>query len=128
MNVYCFGNESIREDSLAKRLASQMKVEGITFIVCDRPEDIFKHDQGTLVILDVIEGIESVVLIMDAEELKGNASVTLHDFDLSFFLKLMKKIGRIQELAIVGIPMQGDEEEIMASVKSKLLTLQPVDP
>ena len=32
MKIYCFGNEFIKEDSLAKKLADEIKIKGLSLL------------------------------------------------------------------------------------------------
>ena len=123
MKVYCFGNEFLENDSLAKEIADEISVSGVEFVKCESPEEIFS-EKGQIVILDVVEGISEAILIEDIDQLKDNKIISLHDFDLSFFLKLKKEIGEIKKIKIIGIPMRGDKEKI----KEKIIgLLKPVN-
>ena len=106
--IFCFGNEIVKEDSLAKELADEMSVEGFKFIKLSRPEQLLE-EKGHLYLLDVVKGINKVTLlgIEDLSEKKVN---TLHDFDLHFFLQLMKNMGTLKEVTIIGLPMGGNKE------------------
>ncbi len=115
MKIYCFGNEFLEYDSLAKVIADEIKIKDIEFIKCNSPEDIFLEEEK-IIILDVVEEIKEVVLIDDIDQLKDNQITSLHDFDLSFFLKLKKELGEIKEVKIIGIPMKGDKEKIKSSI------------
>jgi len=119
MKVYCFGNEFLENDTLAKEIADEIQIEGVEFVKCDSPDDIVL-EQDEIIILDVVEGIEKVILIEDIDQLKDNEIFSLHDFDLSFFLQLMEKIGQINKIKIIGIPMKGDKEEIKEGIIDKL--------
>jgi Ni,Fe-hydrogenase maturation factor len=112
MKIYCFGNEFLENDSLAKKIADDIKIEGVEFIKCSSPEEIFQEPEKEILIMDVAKGIGEPILIEDVDQLKNNNIVSLHDFDLAFFLKLMKKIGKLKKVKIIGIPMRGDKEEI----------------
>ena len=119
MKVYCFGNEFLEEDSLAKELADTISISGIEFIKCNDPSEIVL-DSGEIIILDVVEGIDEVILIDNIDQLKDNEIMSLHDFDLSFFLKLMKETGQIKKVKIIGIPMKGDKGKIKEAVVKRL--------
>jgi Ni,Fe-hydrogenase maturation factor len=113
MKVYCFGNEFLENDSLAKELADE--IDGFEFVKCSDPSEIFLEEEQ-IVILDVVDEIKDVILIEDVDQLKDNQIVRLHDFDLSFFLKLMKEMEQIKKVKIIGIPMKGDKESIRKKV------------
>jgi Ni,Fe-hydrogenase maturation factor len=115
MKVLCFGNEFVKEDSLAKELADELKIDGVEFIKCDSLEGV----SGDVVILDVVEGIQDVVLI-GLNKIKDFHPVSMHDFDLGTELKLRKEIGEIKDVKIIGIPMKGDKEQIKKNIKKIL--------
>ena len=123
MKIYCFGNEFLDYDSLAKELADEISLPGIEFIRCNSPEDIFLEEKH-IIILDVVEGIDKTILITDPDQLKDNNIVSLHDFDLGFFLKLMKETKQINKISIIGIPMKGDKQEIKKEIIDNIKNIQ----
>jgi len=114
MKIYCFGNEFIKQDSLAKKLADEIKIKGIEFVKADSLEGI----DGDIVILDVVKGIKDVTIIDDVEKIKEFHPISAHDFDIGTELKLRKAIGGIGKVIIIGVPMKGNKEEIKEKVKS----------
>lgn len=78
-------------------------------------DDILKF-KSDVVIMDVVRGIKKpcVLRIDDLRERKIN---TLHDFDLGFFLKLLKGIDKINKVKIIGIPMHINDDVIYAVKK-----------
>ena len=111
MKVLCFGNEFVEEDSLAKKLADELKIDGVEFIKCDSLEGI----KGDIVILDVVKGLNEVRMI-PLEKIKDFHPVSMHDFDLGTELKLRKAVKEIGNVKIIGIPMQGDLENIKQGI------------
>lgn len=115
--VLCFGNEFLKEDSLAKKIADEIKLDGFEFIKSDNVDDVLNYaGSDKLYILDVVENIEKTMLIRNIDELKSSKICTLHDFDLGFYLKLLKEIGKIKEIRIIGIPQEGDVGEIKKEI------------
>ena len=111
MKVLCFGNEFVEEDSLAKQLADELNIDGVDFIKCDSLDGI----KGDVVILDVVKGIDDVRLI-PLDKVRDFQPITMHDFDLGTELKLRKSVGEINNITIIGIPMQGDKEIIKQGI------------
>ena len=66
MKIYCFGNEFIKQDSLAKKLADEIKIKDVELVKCDSLEGI----NGDIVILDVVKGIKDVMIIDGMEKIK----------------------------------------------------------
>lgn len=113
MKIYCFGNEYIEQDSMAKKIADSLEIEGVEFIKADSIEGI----SGDLVILDVVKGITEVKMIDNIDKIKEFYPVSAHDFDLGTELKLRKAVGETNSVKIIGVPMEGDIEEIKEKVK-----------
>ncbi len=109
MKVFCFGNEFFKEDSFAKELIDELKIDTIEFIKCNKIDDILRIDKKD-VILDVVKDLREVKIIK-VEDLKNNEIVSLHDFDLNSFLKLVKIVKK-DEFKIVGVPQKGNKEDI----------------
>ncbi len=124
MNIYCFGNEYIKEDSMAKILVEELSYPGVKFVKSNNPEDIM-NESGRIIILDVVKDINEVMLIENLDQLKVRNMVSLHDFDLSFFLKLMQQMGKIINIKIIGIPQFGDKDKIKEGIMTKLNELTP---
>jgi len=111
MKILCFGNEFVEEDSLAKELADELEIDGVEFIKCDSLDGI----KGDIIILDVVKNLDDVRLI-PLDKVKDFHPVSMHDFDLGTELKLRKSIGEIKDVTIIGIPMNGDKENIKQGI------------
>jgi Ni,Fe-hydrogenase maturation factor len=112
--IYIFGNPLLDFDNLPLRLAPKLTIlfPEIDFAITD-PNENLKPIDGELTIIDTVADIEKVVLIDDIEKLETSKIYSLHDFDLAFNLKLLQKIGKLKSVKIFGVPMDGDEEEIL---------------
>ncbi len=120
--VLCLGNEFIEEDSFAKKVGERLskELEESEFIdIKDSFEllNYLQEDNESIFILDVVENLDEVRLL-EIEDLKESKIMSAHDFDASFFLKL---IGKNKKIKIIGIPMKGDVEKVKEIVKSLLL-------
>lgn len=115
--IHIFGNPLLDFDNLPLKLAPKLEklFPEIDFIITD-PSENFNPIDGKLIIIDTVEGIENVTLINDIEKLEVSKIYSLHDFDLAFNLKLLQKIGRLKKVKIFGVPMSGDEEEILGQL------------
>ena len=120
MKIYCFGNEFIKEDSLAKEIADELQIEGIEFIKCLSPEEL-PLDEPNLIILDVAKGIKDTKIIENLDNLKTDrACMSCHDMDLAFNLKLLKATGSLKQIKIIAIPIDGDKEQVIKELKTLL--------
>ena len=112
--IHIFGNPLLDFDNLPLKLAPELQklFPNISFVVADPNENI-EPLNGELTIIDAVEGIDKVMLIDDLRQLKTEKIYSLHDFDLAFNLKLLKKIGKLNKIKIIGVPMEGNEKEIL---------------
>ena len=108
MNVYVFGNEDIKEDNFAFKVMNKLKskIDNIKFIIVNLNEDLPFVNEKSIVILDTILGINEINIfdekVLDKIFLSPRTSV--HDFDLGFQLKYLKKLGKLNKITIVGLP------------------------
>lgn len=124
MKLLVFGNPLVEKDSLALKLLPKLKKDfhDIEFKEFDPTENLESEiENGKLFILDVVEGIDEVRLIKDIGKLEIIKSCSMHDFDLAYNLKLLKKIGKLKEVEIIGVPMDMSEKEAFREVSNILL-------
>ena len=113
MKILVFGNPLVEEDSLPLKLLPRLqeRFPEIEFKDFDSVEDL--QDEGRdLVIIDTVKGINKVQLIEDIDSFVLDKVYSLHDFDLGYNLKLMKKAGMLDSVKIIGIPDSFNEKEI----------------
>jgi len=72
---------------------------------------------GDLFILDVAKGISKVEVVEDTSFLSSNEMLSLHDFDLQFFLKLLDELGNLGKVKIFAIPLDYDKEKAKFELK-----------
>jgi hypothetical protein len=112
MRVYVFGNAYVADDRRAIEVAGELRdtVEGISFAFIDPNEDLPFGDERHVVILDTVQGIQDVALlkgdVIDRLILSPRGSV--HDFDLAFQLRYLKKLNKLGEVTIIGVPQEGE--------------------
>jgi Ni,Fe-hydrogenase maturation factor len=118
--VLCFGNEYIDGDEVAKQVGREISLDGFEFILSDSLSDVLDVE-GEIIILDVAKGIDKVSLIENVDDLDSFKSLSCHDLDLGFYLKLLKETGKIENVKIIGIPY-GDKnlEKIKEDVEKIL--------
>ena len=115
-DLYVFGNEHLEFDSLAREISDFLKEE-FNIIHCRSPDDLLDAEENEILILDVVKGIEKPVVIEDISQLKTNKMTTMHDFDLGFFLNLMKELGINKKIKIIGVPQRGNKSDILEKVR-----------
>jgi Ni,Fe-hydrogenase maturation factor len=131
--IHIFGNPLLDFDNLPLRLAPKLQkiFPEIDFVIADPSENI-EPINGEMIIIDTVEGIKSaqggpasggkVVIINDLKKIQTARIYSLHDFDLAFNLKLLQKIGKLKRVKIFGVPMNGDEEEILEQLEYLITT------
>lgn len=112
--IHIFGNPLLDFDNLPIRLAPKLQKSfpEINFIVAD-PSENLKPVDGELIIIDTIDKIKKVVLIDDLEQIQTEKIYSLHDFDLAFNLKLLQKIGKLEKIKIIGVPMKISAQKVL---------------
>jgi Ni,Fe-hydrogenase maturation factor len=126
MKVYVFGNAYIAGDGRAVQLARELEgdIEGISFVFVAPNEDLPFVDEGHVVILDTVQGIKEVTLLEGdiTDRLILSPLGSVHDFDLAFQLRYLKKLNRLGEVTIIGVPQVGKEDYLsIQSILRKLV-------
>ena len=119
MKILVFGNPLVKQDSIQLDIVSSLQKEfpEIEFKVMPDSEEL--DDEGRdLVIIDAVAGIKEAVLIENLDSLSTEKIYSLHDFDLAYTLKLMKKMGMIDSVKILGIPQKVSKKEAVAQLKN----------
>jgi Ni,Fe-hydrogenase maturation factor len=126
MRVYVFGNEYVAADKRAIEVARELEktLEGVLFVFVNPNEDLPFVDERRVLILDTVQGIRDVSLIegdsIDALILSPRGSV--HDFDLAFQLRYLKKLNKLGEVSIIGVPQEGEIDYLrIQSILRKLV-------
>ena len=110
MKVYVFGNKDLGLDN--KAFAAQKKLSAmfpqIEFAEVAPNADLPFEPDEHIFIMDTVDGIGAPTLIEDGglDKLVNTSSVSVHDFDLGFQLKYLKKLGKLGTVTIVGLPME----------------------
>jgi len=121
--VLYFGNELIPEDRLAIEIANELKrlVKGYEFYHCLSPEELIRFvDYDKIVLLDVSPNIAKVVKTSNLNLIKKRKLTSLHDFDLNFFLNLLKKLGKTTNIDIIVVPMNSNKNNLVKIIKKFL--------
>ena len=107
MKIYVFGNPLVAEDSLPIHILPQLQKQfpDIDFVVVDPNENFPPEGERDLIILDVVKGISEVMLLDYSDLAKIEKSpISPHDYDLLLHLLLLKKMGKINKVKIIGTP------------------------
>ncbi len=114
MKVYLVGNMLVKEDSLPIRLLPKLRMAfpHIVFEEVD-PNENFIPEEGS-VIMDTVYGITKPRWFTSIDDFEQTKSVSPHDYDLAFHLKLLVKLKKISHVRILGIPMGMPEDDALS--------------
>ena len=113
--IYVFGNPHLGEDNFALDVSKHLQQKTIH---CSSPEQLLDA-KGSIIILDVVKGIAAPMQLKQ-EDLKTRSLLSMHDFDVAFFLNLMTALGKRVKVTIIGIPQTGDPKAIAQQVNAWL--------
>lgn len=121
MAVLYFGNETVPGDVAAIETVERIrkKLPGLDFIHCLSPEEVLLYKDEDIVILDVAKGVDRAREI-SLDEIKKTRIATLHDFDLGFFLKFLKKLGKLPRIRIIVIPQNRNSDEEVIKILNQM--------
>lgn len=118
--VYVLGNRIEPLDSPAVRLIPKLKKKfpKFNFIHFD-PTEEFPHNiiNKELIIIDTVVGLRNVTKFDDSNHWILSPKVTVHDYDLPLTLGILKKLGKIKKVTIIGIPSKENLNKILKEVR-----------
>jgi len=120
--IFCFGNEDFTGDEVAKNLAKKITNKSFEFIFSNSTNDILNIEEE-LIILDVVKGLKQVKLLTQIDDLILENTVSCHDLDLGFYLKLLKEIGKINTVKIIGLPFENFDYNYLQTEVEKILKI-----
>lgn len=121
--VYVLGNSEESLDQEAVRLIPELmkSFPHINFIHFDPTEEFPENTSDKLILMDTVIGLDKVTTFNNIDYWKLSPRVTVHDYDLPIMLGILKKIGKIRNITIIGIPYKGNFQKIISEV-SKLFS------
>jgi hypothetical protein len=104
MKVYIVGNPLVKDDNVPlKLLPVLLRVfPRVIFEEAD-PNENFVPEEGSIII-DTVEGIIRPQFFDSIDTFVRTRSVSAHDYDLGFHLLLLRKLHKLTEVRIVGVP------------------------
>mgnify|MGYP006286882433 CR=1 FL=1 len=111
MQIFCLGSDN-PGDIRAHQIGKELKVPGMKFIIIRDLDQFMQETDGLdhIVIMDVVKGIKGVELIEDYDRIRSNGICSMHDFDIGFYLKLQKELGR--KITVIGLGDNAEEDEV----------------
>lgn len=114
--ILVFGNPYLEDDALAPKVARALDIRGVEFHLTAEINDLLEEEYDA--VLDVAYGIPRVVILEDLERLQEHRLVSLHDYDVAFFLKLLKAMGRLDTTRIIAIPAGYPEKDAIEETRA----------
>jgi Ni,Fe-hydrogenase maturation factor len=116
MNVYVFVNEYVAEDKRAIEVARELEgaIAVISFVFVSLNEDVLFVNERHVVILDTVEGLQDIALV-EGDQIDGlilSPRGSVHEFDLAFQLRYLKKLNMLGEVTITSIPQEGGVDHL----------------
>jgi len=122
MKIHVFGSD-MEGDDIAPRIAEDLKnVMDDEFVYSNDPTDLMEEDN--IIILDAVKDLTEVRIFTNVDDFADMRISSLHDFDLGFFLKLAEKMDMKKKITVIGLPMQGDYEDIKKQAMGALQDLK----
>jgi Ni,Fe-hydrogenase maturation factor len=118
--IFICGNPLVDTDSLPFRILPELKAKlpEIDFIDFDPTENFPQEDP--LIIIDTVINAKKVMVIRDLLNLGDAPHVSAHDADLAFHLKWLEKMGKLPNLVIFGVPVDGDGKAVIKDVVGEI--------
>jgi Ni,Fe-hydrogenase maturation factor len=116
--IYVFGNSLVKEDSIPIKILPKLKslFRNISFIELDPTENFPK--EKNLLVIDTVINTDRVRILENIDNIIFEKKFSVHDFDLGFQLKLMKKMGENFKVRIIGIPPGITEKKAAKEVEN----------
>ena len=124
--VLVFGNPMVERDSIPLKILRRLakRLPEIEFKEFD-PSENLEREGRKLYIIDTVEGAEKVTLITDIGMIQTSRIYSMHDFDLGYSLKLLKKLGYIDSVKIFGVPMDISQKEALEQLVALIRATLP---
>lgn len=111
----------LKDDSVPLKLLGRLgrRFPKVEFIEFD-PNDNLENEGRDLNIIDCVKGIRKVTLITDIDKVVTERIYSMHDFDLGYSLKLLKKFGYLDSVKIFGVPMRMKEDKAFEQLEAMI--------
>lgn len=121
--IFVFGNPDIAADATPVQLLPFLREQfpKIEFLFLDPNEEWEIHDP--LIIIDTVMGIQGIHIFHGLDEFAKTPSLSVHDFDALSQLRLLKKLGKLGQVVIIGVAPLLNLKEAEAAVANTLSAL-----
>lgn len=123
MRILTFGNPAVPGDDLAHTVGDAL-VDSYETRRVDDPLTLIDEDLSDAVLIDVAYGISEPKLLDDPERLRLQKTVTLHDIDLAYLLKLLKRLDKLPRVRIIALPYGSSPTALVEKTRALLERLE----
>lgn len=121
MDVWVFGNIDLEQDSLPVAVVPQLqRVRPDCVFHLRDPLEEWDEVPDPLIIVDTLKGVEKVTVFTDLDAFSDAPRVGMHDLDLLAQLKLLKKVGKLKQVIVVGVPPSLTPDEAVNQITASL--------
>lgn len=126
LKILVFGNPMLRNDSMPIRLLPDLRKRfpDIEFREFD-PNENLEREGRDLNIIDTVQGIEKVTILSDIDSFQSSPRISMHDFDLGYSLRLLKKLKLVDSVKIFGVPTMIAKEEALEQLCALIASSLP---
>lgn len=123
--IYILGNELLETDTIPIKIVPELQklFPSVQFTHIDPTEEFPETAEKNLLLIDTVIGIQKPERFEGLDVWQRSPRVSVHDFDLPVELGLMKKLGKIESVTIIGVPQTGDLKRITDLVSAILTTI-----
>lgn len=116
--VYVLGNPILKQDAIPVKLLPILRKQfpNIQFVQWDPTEGLPTLTDEHLIILDSVIGLKAVTVFSDLKHFALTPRVSAHDYDLTIDLGILKKLGKLPPLTLIGIPAEGKKNTVTREV------------
>ncbi len=118
--VFVFGNPDLAMDALPLSLVEELhRVRpDLSFVVKDPNEDW--NIPRTLLVIDTVVGIDRVTIFHGLKDFVAAPQVSVHDFDAYANMRLLEKLGKLDEVMIIGVPVGISSDNALTAILAVL--------
>jgi hypothetical protein len=123
--IYILGNSLVKKDSIITNILPKLQkiFPDIVFIHFDPTENIEFSNINTLIIIDATENIKNVTIFDSLEYFELSPRFSVHDYDLSLDLNILKKLDKLKNIYIIGVPPDLEFNIALKEVSHKIRSI-----
>jgi|SRR3989304_4128210 len=112
MIILCVGNEADKKDSLPLEIMPLLKkkLPDLNFQKYDPTEELISV-KDKLIFIDTVDKIKKITVFNSLSAFAASPNISVHDYDLYLELSLRKKLKKLKDFLIIGLPAHATSEK-----------------